>query len=391
MLRAGDPFPFHDIPACHFGFSVVLFNGSVAMSISIRERKAFTLVELLVVIAIIGILVALLLPAVQAAREAARRMQCTNRMKQLALAQHNYHDVYKCFAPMRTGTGPNVNNGGDRNFANWCMGGFVSLTPFFEQQQVYDYAKARNFAPIAWRTTYGTWTVRIPTLLCPSDEEITRAPFGNNSYKMCAGTTVHNNSGYSRNWPMNGIAYNLHWRDSKVFRWARRPTRRIRDVRDGTANTLLLSERRIGNYEQWYDIANTASLERSSTGNQPNNATVQQWYDACWGLANQYNGRRYNDTGVTLVPQTNSRKAGQRWQDGRPQWSGFTTIIPPNGPSCSRNNASSSGVYTASSRHPTIVNGALADGSVRQFGNSINLRTWRGLGTRNFGETLGEF
>ena len=105
-----------------------------------HRRAAFTLVELLVVIAIIGILVALLLPAVQAAREAARRMQCTNHLKQLALAEHNYHDVYRAFAPLRCGTWV---TGSDNLLANnGQMSGFVSLLPFYEQQQIYDYAKA---------------------------------------------------------------------------------------------------------------------------------------------------------------------------------------------------------------------------------------------------------
>jgi prepilin-type N-terminal cleavage/methylation domain-containing protein len=360
------------------------------MFLQTRRRNAFTLVELLVVIAIIGILVALLLPAVQAAREAARRMQCTNRLKQLALAEHNYHDVFKCFAPQRTGTGPNINNGGDYDLANWALSGFVSLCPFYEQQQVFDYAKQRNFAPHRARTTYGTWTVRIPTLLCPSDEELTGAPFGNNSYKMCNGTTVYDNAGYNRTHPTNGIAYNLHWASEKDNPNNKRRTTRIRDVRDGTSNTIILSERRIGNWDQWFDIANTASLELSGVSTA-NDATLQEWYDNCWSLANQYNGKRYNDTGVQLVPQTQDRKAGQRFADGRPQWSGFTTIMAPNGPSCSQNAAGDRGVYTASSRHPTIVNIALADGSVRQVGNSINLATWQALGTRALSETLEEY
>jgi len=357
------------------------------MLLPTRRRAGFTLVELLVVIAIIGILVALLLPAVQAAREAARRMQCTNRLKQLALAEHNYHDVYKCFAPLRTGTWTPNNTQLDSN--NGTMSGFVSLAPFYEQQQVYDYAKARNFAPIAWRTNFGTWTVRLPTLLCPSDEEITRGPFGNNSYKMCLGTTVKNNHTWWRPEP-NGIAYSLHKRSAQENPNRRRRATRIRDCRDGTANTIILSERRLGNYDQWYDIANTHDWQGGHP--DPDATTVQQWYEACWAMADQYNGRRYNDSGVTLVGRNNNRRRpGQRWQDGRALWSGFTTIIPPNGPSCSASGAGSWGVFTASSRHPTIVNIALADGSVRQVGNSIDLRTWWGLGTRNQGETLGEF
>ncbi len=256
------------------------------MFLPTRKRSAFTLVELLVVIAIIGILVALLLPAVQAAREAARRMQCTNRLKQLALADHNYHDVYKCFAPMRTGTGPPGSGNANRDVNNHTLGGFVCLAPFYEQQAVYDYAKTRNFAPMAWRTTYGTWTVRIPTLLCPSDEEIMLAPFGNNSYKMCLGTTVWDNASYNRTHSTNGIAYILHW--NKRDRDKRRISR-IRDVRDGTSNTILLSERRMGNFDQWYDIANTASLRQSGV-DTPNNAPLSLWYSNCWSLANVNNG-----------------------------------------------------------------------------------------------------
>ncbi len=367
--RRSTPAPNHIIP-------FLVFLGSMLMSVQTRTRSAFTLVELLVVIAIIGILVALLLPAVQAAREAARRMQCTNRLKQLALAEHNYHDVYKRFAPMRTGT--KRTNSRD---ANNAMSGFVSLAPFYEQQQIYDYAKVRNFRPVAWRTNEGTWTVRIPTLLCPSDTEITRGPFGNNSYKMCLGTTVYRNSNHWRAEP-NGIAYILDHRGR-----ARRRATRMGDVRDGTSNTLILSERRIGNYDQWWDIANTA--DQINPGNQ---ATVQEWYDACWATAAQYNGKRYNDTGIILTGRNNNRrKPGQRWQDGRPLWSGFTTIIPPNGPSCTARGPANWGVFTASSRHPTIVNVALADGSVRQIGDSIDIRTWRGLGTRAMGETPKEF
>jgi prepilin-type N-terminal cleavage/methylation domain-containing protein len=360
------------------------------MLIHTRRRRAFTLVELLVVIAIIGILVALLLPAVQAAREAARRMQCTNRLKQLALAEHNYHDVYKTFAPMRCGTWrPDVSN------VHWnpSMSGFVSLLPFYEQQQIYDYAKARNFSPVAWRTNFGTWTVRIPTLLCPSDEEITLGPFGNNSYKMCLGTSVYRNHHWNRPEP-NGIAYILHRRSARENPNRRRHCTRIRDVRDGTANTLILSERRLGNYELLVDIANTFDWQ----GNYPDpgTATVQDWWQACWDTANLSNGKFYNNTSGDIASNlvgrgNNRRRPGQRWQDGRPLWSGFTTVMAPNGPSCAASGAASWGVYTASSRHPTIVNGALADGSVRQFAETIELRVWRGLGTRNLGETLGDF
>jgi prepilin-type N-terminal cleavage/methylation domain-containing protein len=353
-----------------------------------RKRPGFTLVELLVVIAIIGILVALLLPAVQAAREAARRMQCTNRLKQLSLACHNYHDVYKTLPPMRTGTmqeggGPTGDDNIDAN--EYSMSGFVSLLPFYEQQQIYDYAKARNFGPVPWQTDLGTWTVRIPSLLCPSDEEITTTyAFGNNSYKMCLGTVAYNNAGTWGPEPNGCFALIGNPND-------RRTTYRFRDIRDGTSNTLLLSERRIGSLNQWWDIANVVGgIDPGQT------ATPQQWWDACWATANEANGKRYNESRQTEVLGFHNiwfARPGQRWCDGRPYFSGFTVHMVPNGPSCTNITDSdwSYGVYTASSRHPTIVNGSLADGSVRQFSNNINQATWWGLGTRNFGETLGEF
>jgi len=353
-----------------------------------RRRPGFTLVELLVVIAIIGILVALLLPAVQAAREAARRMQCTNRLKQLSLACHNYHDVYKTLPAMRCGTaweGGTGLNGDDNIDGNeYSMSGFVSLLPFYEQQQIYDYAKARNFGPVPWSDALGTWTVRIPSLLCPSDEEITTTyPYGNSSYKCCLGTVANNNAGTWGTEP-NGCFAIIG------DPGARRTTYRFRDIRDGTSNTLLLSERRIGSLQQWYDIANVVG------GIDPGTESPQDWWDACWATANDYNGKRYNDSIQTSVLGYDNNwftRPGQRWSDGRPYFAGFTTIMVPNGPSCTNITDSdwSYGVWTASSRHPTIVNGSLADGSVRQFSNNINQATWWGLGTRNFGETLGEF
>lgn len=350
------------------------------MSVLRRKRKAFTLVELLVVIAIIGILVALLLPAVQAAREAARRMQCTNHLKQLGLANHNYHDVHKTLPPMRCGTNRGNSNSLEDN--QLSMSGLVSLAPFYEAQQVYDFARARNFRPVPWDGTEGTWTVRIPTLLCPSDEEMTRSAIGNASYKFCLGTTVNRNED---EWGIlwggqepNGCYNNIGNPD------ARKKPFRFRDIRDGTSNTIAMSERRIGNLQQWYDISNVAV-----NINPGDNATVLQWYNACWATGNLENGKRYNETGVTIHT---GAYPGERWPDGRPYFSGFTTIVPPNGPSCTTENGDwLRGAYAASSRHPSIVNVLLADGSVRQASNNIDVATWWALGTRNNSEVLGEW
>ncbi|HTN76184.1 MAG TPA: DUF1559 domain-containing protein, partial [Pirellulaceae bacterium] len=134
---------------------------------SSRSRRAFTLVELLVVIAIIGILVALLLPAVQSAREAARRMQCQNNLKQLALACHNYHDSRMLFPPSSiwynaTEGGVNSTNNANLN-ANWA----ILILPYIEQQNLYDSFKFNVGIPDA--TNAGPRSVRLTAMQCPSD------------------------------------------------------------------------------------------------------------------------------------------------------------------------------------------------------------------------------
>jgi prepilin-type N-terminal cleavage/methylation domain-containing protein len=132
------------------------------------RRRAFTLVELLAVIAIIGIRVALLLPAVQAAREASRRMSCTNNLKQLGVALHNYHDTFKSFVPRKQGTTGTISNQGR-------LSGLVGLLPFIEQQPLYDAIKAGDPAngippggPSAW-SGWAVWDLAPTTLHCPSD------------------------------------------------------------------------------------------------------------------------------------------------------------------------------------------------------------------------------
>ncbi len=152
-----------------------------------RIQTGFTLVELLVVIAIIGVLIALLLPAVQAAREAARRMQCSNNLKQLALATHNYHDINNAFPP----DGFPEYNGGTRN-RHW-MGVFARLLPFYEQGALY---ATLNFSKNFKRFTSGFSGTqldtptdsalpnedaarnRMATLLCPSSDELMSSDSG---------------------------------------------------------------------------------------------------------------------------------------------------------------------------------------------------------------------
>jgi prepilin-type N-terminal cleavage/methylation domain-containing protein len=144
------------------------------MSRTTTPRRGFTLVELLVVIAIIGVLVALLLPAVQAAREAARAMSCKNNLKQLGLAFHSYHDVHKTLPYSTTAFGPRgVANGGDNR--GWSWNSFI--LPYIEQTAVYSQIDFNDFVPVAKHRN--VLRSAIPISICPSDAKVKRVrPYG---------------------------------------------------------------------------------------------------------------------------------------------------------------------------------------------------------------------
>ncbi|MEN6493790.1 MAG: DUF1559 domain-containing protein [Thermoguttaceae bacterium] len=209
------------------------------------REHGFTLVELLVVIAIIGILIALLLPAVQAAREAARRMQCTNQMKQLAISLHNYHDTFLAFPPGGRSAG---------NQLSWA----VSILPYIEQKPLYD---KFNFS----LSGYGSYAVlalnRIDTFFCPSGK-VDRTPYESTTNPATGATeqlySIHYygvmgpkgpipqfNSTSSTTTPPNYQVYlgaGGHGDYASQGILGRDTTKRMRDIIDGTSNTFLLGE-----------------------------------------------------------------------------------------------------------------------------------------------------
>ena len=366
-----------------------------------RGRSAFTLVELLVVIAIIAVLAALALGAVQRAREAARRLQCSNRLRQLGIANHNYHNDNQAFPPLQMGTW----TGGGlwyswTNSSSNNLSGIVGLLPYLEQEAVYTRTRRRNFGPVPWFSAYGVWNVRIPQFLCPSDEERPWPPWGRigySNFRFSTGTTVKYN-----NWRDNSGVYQEIWRGPV----------RVRDIFDGTSHTVAMAERRIGNMDIWHDIGNVATIqgmqqiESGWRGRRlPSDLELNAYVRLCWATADKYNGTRYDDdqsgnreqTIQVISPRNGGgdwSSPGMYWPWGETYFNGFSTVLRPNGPTCVANTVSGRntrhgwGLWTPGSRHAGVINVLFADSSVKTIDNNIDLKTWWSLGTRDGQEDL---
>lgn len=235
-----------------------------------RKSKGFTLVELLVVIAIIGILVGLLLPAVQAAREAARRMQCTNNLKQLALACHNYESAYKKFPRNHVWpVFPSETRGNHvRSITNFeCWGWPVLLMPFYEQGNLFNSIEVSNKGLMDYLATTDARGLallqqEIPTLRCPSDAGEERAKAARD-FRGGRGTTM---GGHPRTWRPGSLNY-ISNRGTRNNRQRVLDTHgmfmdmkdlRMAEITDGTSNTFLIGERdsQFGRAGVWPGVRN---------------------------------------------------------------------------------------------------------------------------------------
>jgi prepilin-type N-terminal cleavage/methylation domain-containing protein/prepilin-type processing-associated H-X9-DG protein len=339
-------------------------NGDCAM-----RQRGFTLVELLVVIAIIGILVALLLPAVQAAREAARRMQCLNQIKQLALALHNYHDVAKKFPP---GAISDPNPAGGTSYGRPPRTTYiVHLMPYIEQNTVYDTIDFVNrpVAPgLCWFGNNAQATgATMPLLYCPSDGM-------GGVFKTCGlingdanRPAPHFLSNYMAFFSGFTVA-SIETRDARlVAAFGLNRGASFADILDGTSNTMLMGEYLTGTTDDyrgfiWSDKAGGSQL----------------WTEL------PPNSKLPDRLSPTTPPPPLATKP---WCKNRPE----VNLPCVNGISESSGLANLDHTAASRSRHPGGVQVLLGDGSVRFVGQTIDLRTWRALSTIQAGEVLGEY
>ncbi len=335
----------------------------------VRQRRGFTLVELLVVIAIIGILVALLLPAIQAAREAARRTECNNNLKQFALAAQNYHDVYQklpAFSYSRVSGGSMV--GVWEGFSAHTM-----LLPYMEQQALFD--RIDFNVPWHWGQNDAVKGETIEAFLCPSDIP-----------PILSGTNIWA-GGPGCNYAVS-IGPTLDWDNSSttpgIFR-ARRETPYSMIV-DGTSNTILASEVRRGDGQGNNYIPGEPVRNVPYSGSTPwvwPNASVSEAQISAWGALCETNKGDHLSSN------------GWHWLGANATQNVFNTVAPPNFqyPTCIAVNppgmaSDRDGLYPARSYHPGGCNTAMADGSVAYLTDSIEWSLYQALGTRAGGEAV---
>ena len=312
-------------------------------SVGRRKSFGFTLVELLAVIAIIGTLVGLLLPAVQAARESARRSTCSNNLKQFALGMHNYHDARRYFPWITTRTNPPGNEARTNTFPGDGATWLVQLWPYVE---CADLSSRYTFAGASWSnaSNRAALNTRVPIYFCPSDNPAVAfhtTVGGRTNYLVCSGTADRVNPDGPFGWLATGHggSTNPDWDNFIPARGA------MKDITDGLSKTLMFGE-------IIFSRTTPASDSRGShwTSSPPS--------FAAYATPNTGTDILYSCTSTPDTPCT-AQDSSIRWRNK----------------------------ISARSRHSGGVGVAMCDGAVGFVANEISLETWQALATGKGGET----
>lgn len=309
-----------------------------------KPRRGMTLIEILVVVVILGLLVGLLLPAVQMAREAGRRAQCVNNLRQVGLALHNYEGAHGSL-PIGGGGSPN-----DFSFLG-------RLLPYLDQKLLYDAINFQVPSLVTGDCSNANDTAGLTILsflLCPSDVTPTISR-GRTNYAGNMGTL------YRKTGPDGAFdpseARSIH----------------LSDFIDGTASTVGVTEWLSGPYR-----ADIRDPRRSTFGLVSDSGVLndfEQFADAC---------RDLDIASVDRYHIVNDR--GLQWLEGGPLGCLYHHVLAPNGHSCTSFLEGRAGAVTAGSLHPGGVNSLFIDGHVAFVKQTIDVKTWRALGSRNGGE-----
>lgn len=328
-------------------------------------RRGFTLIELVVVIAVIGVLAALLLPAVQRARETARRLQCQNNLKQLGIGLASYQTAFSVY-PFGVGADsdgvvPTFSSPGNRRFSLHSQ-----LLPQLEQAALFQQINfsVPPFAPNITgnpnavsgagpnETAARVW---VDQFICPSDvNRMTSRPWGQTNYRSCNGST----------W--SGRASDgLFGQSTRVGPG---------DIRDGLSNTAAFSER-IRGHDDYLTVDVAADQFRLAAPWTED--TFRAWCE------------ELTDVEAAAMPRDpSSSNLGMTWLEGNMSWTRYNHLLPPGRKTCINGVTWNGVAMTASSRHDGVVGLLLADGSVRPVKYAVNPTVWRALGTIAGGESI---
>jgi prepilin-type N-terminal cleavage/methylation domain-containing protein/prepilin-type processing-associated H-X9-DG protein len=356
----------------------------------VRQRKGFTLIELLVVIAIIAILIGLLVPAVQKVREAAARMQCSNNLKQLGLACHNFHSTFNALPPS-----------GSTWIGSTPPSMVVIVLPYVEQANLYNQF---NFAADINLDVSNDLARRsqVPFLLCPSDSSSNTQtdpgtavtgntnPIGRNNYMACIGTTSDQRSTDGLHVGVFNYQTTGGTTASPTIKVSSKVTLSAITGGDGTSNTAMWSETKLSQAgTNRYDPTNVYLLPTSD----PGYSVLTPMFGPLFNETNAaalFVGMTYHCNSWDYGPTNVISYRGLEYYRGLPALSNYTHTIPPNynGYDCGDDTTFNTAHIAARSYHTGGVNVCFVDGSVHFISNGITFTTWQAIGTRSAGDLV---